>query len=244
MTSYFLVPAPVSDVVGGIAARGFALVEGETFFAGASGTTALDMFGAAWNSLPPDDYLPEKASYRQRRYTRFILEVGSDRPWPVWNTGYLQPGAANPLVGDRVRRFPPLLASQANDPFLRALILRDAEVFDICAGGRPTHWEVDVHMIRVTADRNALGQPSPEGRHRDGFDYIALHHMGRENVTGGVTEIYDPAGHGLTRHMFTRRLDSMYADDTRILHDVTPLAPGPNGPTGHRDMLLTSFTAR
>ncbi|WP_353962714.1 2OG-Fe dioxygenase family protein [Streptomyces sp. NBC_00572] len=42
---------------------------------------------------------------------------------------------------------------------------------------------VDAHLIRVTARAGAHGNPSPAGRHRDGFDCMAYldcgFHLGR-----------------------------------------------------------------
>ncbi|MGW4163409.1 2OG-Fe dioxygenase family protein [Streptomyces sp. NPDC004788] len=48
-------------------------------------------------------------------------------------------------------------------------------VFDACAGPSvPPSWEVDAHLVRVTARPGSPGLPSPEGRHLDGFDVSPL----------------------------------------------------------------------
>jgi hypothetical protein len=232
-----------ADVVSAIAADGFLLVDGADFELDEACGLALEEFSRAWLELPVDRYLPDGASYRRRRHARFLLntEDGTLRRVPA--AGYVQSAEANPLIGGKVRRFDPFSDEQADNAFLHSIIRRNAEIFGACAATVPTTWEIDAHLIRVTAGTGTVGHPSPEGRHRDGFDYIALHHIGRENVTGGCTEIYDHGGVLLARRVLTGRLDSVYADDARILHDVTAVGLGPDGSTGRRDMLLMSFTA-
>ncbi|MFG1885714.1 2OG-Fe dioxygenase family protein [Micromonospora sp. NPDC049102] len=46
----------------------------------------------------------------------------------------------------------------------------------------------------VPTGAGGTASPSPEGVHRDGFDFIALHHIGRQGVTGGTTSPYDHDG--------------------------------------------------
>lgn len=233
-----------ADVVGAVAADGFLLVDGVDFRMDVACARALEEFARAWLDLPPDRYLPDGASYRRRRHARFLLDTGCGVLRRVPDAGYFQTVQANPLVGGIIRRFDPFSDEQAGNLFLHSIIRCNAEMFGACSRPVPTVWEIDAHQIRITAGAGTVGQPSPEGRHRDGFDYIALHHIGRENVTGGCTEIFDNDGALLARRVLTGRLDSVYADDARILHDVTAVALGPDGPTGHRDMLLMSFTAQ
>lgn len=79
--------------------------------------------------------------------------------------------------------------------------------------------------------------------HRDGFDYISLHLIGRSGVTGGRSIICDPAERPLARPLLAAPLDSLYADDRRILHGTEPvrLDPAAGRAYGYRDMLLTSY---
>ncbi|MBF9133361.1 2OG-Fe dioxygenase family protein [Plantactinospora sp. S1510] len=233
-----------ADVVGAIAADGFLLVDGDDFRMDAACATALEEFTRTWRDLPPDRYLPDGASYRRRRHARFLLDTDGGRLRRVPGAGYFQTATVNPLVGGIVRRFDPFSDEQADNLFMHSIIRCNAELFAACSRTVPTTWEIDAHQIRVTAGAGTVGRPSPEGRHRDGFDFIALHHVARRNVTGGRTEIFDNDGVLLARRVLCDRLDSVYADDARVLHDVTPVALGPDGPDGHRDMLLMSFTAR
>ncbi|MFJ9825141.1 2OG-Fe dioxygenase family protein [Streptomyces sp. NPDC101160] len=236
------------NLVGAITARGYRLVEGAEFRLDEAAERAFAAFRAAWENLPLDAYLPGGATYRRRRHAKFLLMEG--RLSRIHGTGYHQTAEANPLIGGMVRELAPFRDAEASDPFFLALLHHNASVFDTCAGPTaPPAWEVDAHLVRVTARPGSPGLPSPEGRHRDGFDYIALHHIARHNVTGGRTTVYgadpaSPTSPPLTERTFTAPLDSLYAEDARVLHDVSPLGQGPRQGPGHRDMLLMSFTAR
>lgn len=231
------------DVVGALAGQGYRLVRGADFRLGEDCARAFQEFRTAWEDLPPDRYLPAGGTYRRRRHAKFLLSPAG--LVHVRGAGYHQSAEANPLIGGRVREFAPFRDHEAGNPFFRALVRHNAGTFDRCAGQAPPSWEVDTHLIRVSARAGTRGRPSPEGRHRDGFDYIALHHIGRENVTGGRTILYAGAdGPPIAAATFRSPLDSLYAEDARVLHDVTPVAVATPTGSGHRDMLLMSFTAR
>ncbi|WP_330461999.1 2OG-Fe dioxygenase family protein [Streptomyces sp. NBC_00820] len=231
-----------ADVAHQIGARGFHFVGGSRFRLDSAHARSLADFARAWRELPTDRYLPDGAVYRRRRHARFLLDTRTGALTRDTAGGYLQSKEANPLTGGMVRHFAPLLDDQAENRFLRGLVRANAEIFGRCARTVPEVWSVEVHVIRVVTSGGTATLPSPEGRHRDGFDYIALHHMDRENVVGGASEVYDPGGSLLVRRTYTARLDSLYADDARVLHDVTPVLPRDDGLPGHRDMLLTSYT--
>ncbi|MER5954967.1 2OG-Fe dioxygenase family protein [Streptomyces sp. NPDC001893] len=231
------------DLVGSLAGRGYRLVRGADFRLDPDCARAFEEFRAAWEDLPADSYLPAGGAYRRRRHSKFLLSPrGLVR---LLGAGYHQSAEANPLIGGKVREFAPFREHEADNRFFRALVHHNAATFDQCARQAPPFWEVDAHLIRVTATADTQGRPSPEGRHRDGFDYITLHHVGRENVTGGRTTLYAGAdGPPIAATTFCSPLDSLYADDARILHDVTPVSVAAPAAYGHRDMLLMSFKAR
>lgn len=232
-----------SDLVGAITDRGYSAVPGSDFRLAGDCEVAFREFRGAWEELGPDRYLPSGATYRSRRHAKFRLsaQAGLVR---VRGAGYRQGAGANPLVGTMVREFAPFREHEARNAFFTALVHHNAIIFDRCAGQAPPSWEVDAHLIRVTARPGESGRPSPEGPHRDGFDFIALHHMGRHNVSGGRTTVYaSPQGPPLTALTFRAPLDSLYAQDARILHDVSPVTPRKPDAPGHRDMLLMSFKA-
>lgn len=145
----------------------------------------------------------------------------------------------NKFTGGIERVFAPIRSQDADNPFLISLLHHNVRLFEQVSQLSPDNWNIDVHFVRVTGDLDEAGLPSPEGPHRDGFDYIALHHIKRNNILGGVTTIYDPEGGFLEEFEMRHPLDTLYAQDNRILHHVSPIH-GACG-QGYRDVLLTSY---
>ncbi|MEU5216846.1 2OG-Fe dioxygenase family protein [Streptomyces sp. NPDC020807] len=231
-----------ADVRSGLRAEGFRFVAGADFLLEATCAQAMDALRDGWGDLPVDPYLPRGATYRRRRHARFLMDHdGGVRHDAA--PGYFQSLDVNRLAGGVVRYFASLDGEQVRNHFLRGLMRSNAMLFATCSGAPPAYWTVNVHLVRTTASPGFVGLPSPEGLHRDGFDFIAVHHMSRRNVTGGRTEIRSTDGTLLAHRTFTHPLDSLYADDARVLHDVTPLVWDGHGGGGFRDMLLMSYEA-
>src|SRR3546814_11057592 len=57
-----------------------------------------------------------------------------------------------------------------------------------------TGWHVEVHQFRIEAALAEAGQPTPEGVHRDGVDYVMVLLVRRENIASGTTTIHKPQG--------------------------------------------------
>ena len=50
-------------------------------------------------------------------------------------------------------------------------------------------WHIEVHQFRIEARPGEPGQPTPEGMHRDGVDFVLVLLVRRQNVRSGVTSI-------------------------------------------------------
>ncbi|MFF5448564.1 2OG-Fe dioxygenase family protein [Streptomyces sp. NPDC012888] len=239
-------PLTSTDVAEGIRTRGYALAPGTGFDTG-WGADAFPRLVRAYEDLEPDAYLADGGAYRFRRHVRFLHRAADGavlRPEPPGP--YFQSAEVNPFAGGSPRWFAPAGPEVRDNPFLHRLLLHGASVFSGLAGaepGRGLDWEIDVHLVRIRARAEEHGLPSPEGVHRDGFDYIALHLIGRTGVTGGRSIVCDPEGRELERPLLAAPMDSLYADDRRILHGTEPVLvdPAAGRTAGYRDMLLTSY---
>lgn len=64
----------------------------------------------------------------------------------------------------------------------------------------PAPWtHIDCHQFRIEARCEALGQPTPEGVHRDGVDYVFVMLVNRVNIESGTTSVHDLDGRLLER---------------------------------------------
>ena len=212
-------------------------------------------FAASWDRLEPDDYMNDGGRYRRRRHAVFALRrsageaplAGStcvlverlaDRP-------HLQAVEHNRLNGGILRRFAPVEAATAAHPALHAVLRYAFGIFDGLAPRAipPGGWVTEVHQFRIEASGTMAGQPTPEGAHRDGVDWVLVMMIGRRNVSAGETSIFDRAGRALGSFTLTAPREVALVDDLRCLHGVTAVrAVDPSRPA-YRDVLVVTLTA-
>src|SRR5581483_12102266 len=104
-----------------------------------------------------------------------------------------------------------------------------------------TAWRVEVHQFRIEARAGAPGEPTPEGVHRDGVDFVLVLLVSRENIVSGTTTVYEPAGRALGSFTLSRPFDAAIVDDHRVAHGVTAVAPLDPQRPGYRDVLVATF---
>ena len=102
-------------------------------------------------------------------------------------------------------------------------------------------WHVEAHQFRIEARPDQVGQPTPEGMHQDGVDWVLVLMIGRKNIASGTTTI-----HGLDRSLlgsFTLEapMDAALLDDHRVFHGVTPVQPLDGARAAHRDVLVLTW---
>ena len=90
-----------------------------------------------------------------------------------------------------------------------------------------------------------LAQPTPEGVHRDGVDYVMVMMVKRHNIAEGTTTIHAPNARSLAAPLasftLTEPLDMTLVDDHRCLHGVTPVVPMDASQPAWRDVLVVTF---
>ncbi len=91
------------------------------------------------------------------------------------------------------------------------------------------------------ANAEEAGNPSPEGIHRDGADFILIMVLKRENITGGVNHIYDDAKRLLFGSVLTEAGDAILIDDQSVWHGVSEIYPIDVNKPAYRDVLVLTF---
>src|SRR5262249_12843308 len=105
-------------------------------------------------------------------------------------------------------------------------------------------WHIECHQFRIEARRDAPGQPTPEGVHRDGVDYVLVLLIARTNITSGTTTMHDLAGGQLGSFTLSAPLDAALVDDARVRHGVTPVEPLDAMQPAYRDVLVVTLRAK
>lgn len=175
--------------------------------------------------LPADEYLPGGAGYRYRRYGRFRFTPLKGALARLPHKDYFQGADINRVTGGIIRKFAPLLDTTFDNPFLRELIRFDFAQFPLEEAQWQQDWEVQVHLIRVTAEGSKQGHPTPEGIHRDGAAFVTVHLVELVNAKGGQVSIYDDDRQLLKSFRLEKVLDSYLFNDAILWHAADPIAP-------------------
>jgi hypothetical protein len=231
---------PVDAVGSRVSMHGFALVPGIEMQRMLSALTdeSWTAFAASWEDLAVDGYLLERGIRRRRRHAVFSV-TASGRLVREPHQPHYQSRQYNALQGGIERWFEPILPAVAASAVLSSILECCAQVFGSL--GRAGAWRVEVHQFRIEASGGELGRPTPEGIHRDGVDYVLVLLVARTNVGSGTTEIYGVDGERLGSFTLQRAFDSMFVDDARVAHGVTPIRAVVATLPAHRDVLVVTF---
>ena len=197
-------------------------------------------FASSWDHLGLDLYMADGGRYRRRRFAAFRL-AGDDIERKPHQPHY-QSRDYNPLNGDIERWFEPVLPEIAKNAILLNLLNACQHIFDRV--GYPTRgapWHTEMHQFRIETLKGTAGLPTPEGMHRDGVDWVCVVLVKRENVESGTTEIFDSIRNVTSGFTLTEPPDTIFLDDSRVLHGVTPIAPLASAENGYRDVLVLTF---
>ena len=189
-----------------------------------------------WQALPPDLHLRDGGRYRRRRHGCFVVEGGECHAVP--HRPHWQPVEYNALHGGIQRHFEPLPGALVTDPVWTRLLVSLAGVASQLR--RPTRWFVEAHPFRIDATEG-IGRPTPEGAHRDGVDLVAVVFVGRANVKGGETRVFDARGPQGVRFELRQDWSVLLLDDVRVIHESTPIQPIAPALPSWRDTLVLTF---
>jgi hypothetical protein len=103
-------------------------------------------------------------------------------------------------------------------------------------------WFIEAHQFRIDT-AGGVGRPTPEGAHRDGVDFVVVMLVGRQGVKGGETRVFDAHGPSGVRFLMTEPLTALLLDDTRVIHETTPIQPSGEPSGGFRDTLVLTYRA-
>lgn len=239
----FQLPPDLKALAEGIARDGFAHVAAAMMrkVLEADGLTDWDQFAASWNDLELDEYMADGGRYRRRRFASFAVSTGDVQRKP--HQPHYQSRDYNHLNGGVARWFEPVRDEIAAHPATRAMIVACNSLFTALTpeAARPAAWHVEMHQFRIEAQAGMTAQPTPEGLHRDGVDWVLALLVRRENVERGETLVADPEGKLLGSFILAEPLDSALVDDHRVYHGVTPIHPLDPTRPAWRDVLVLTF---
>jgi len=230
-------------IAGAIERDGFAFVRAPEMSAllGEGELRDWSSFAASWNDLGVDAYMADGGRYRRRRFACYRASLAGILRKP--HQPHYQSRDYNPLNGGVERWFEPVAEVIGRHAALGAILAASHALFERLTPPalRPEAWHVELHQFRIEARPGEAGQPTPEGMHRDGVDWVLVLMVRRENVKSGETTIYDLARQPLGSFTLTQPLDAALVDDSRVYHGVTPVEPIDPACPAYRDVLVVTF---
>ena len=203
---------------------------------------ALAEFDSYWDDLPADEYVSDLGLARFRQYGRFEaipLDKGGYEFTLLPPTGFRQSAELIPLYAGRTRIFPPPPASFWHSAVFQRLVESDLQVLEEVTGERKARL-CGAHLIRVAVGLEASAHPTPEGRHRDGHEFIAVHLIHRKACSGGTSVVYGRDSSLVVSSVtMADQFDTLMLADNEVEHEVTPLHG--LAASGMRDTLLIDF---
>ena len=225
-----------------VRAQGFCFVQANAMrsaLESVGGLADWAAFAASWDALAPDSYLEKTGRFRRRRHAVFSADARGQITRQAHQPHY-QSVTYNPLQGDLQRWFEPVRDEIASGSCLQT-ILRYAVGFFGPLSPEVERWRIEVHQFRIEARADAAGEPTPEGVHRDGVDYVLVLMVDRRNIASGTTTIHSPDGTELGSFTLTEALDAALVDDARVFHGVTPVTALDPTQSSHRDVLVVTL---
>ena len=222
--------------------QGFAFAPGAVLRPQLEGFGRLDdfaAFAASWNRLEVDMHLPDGHRYRRRRHATFSALAGADSFRREAHQPHYQGIEYNRLVGGIERWFEPMEPEIASGATFGAVVRLGLGLYGSLKGG--TDWHIEAHQFRIEARPDAAGQPTPEGVHRDGVDFVTVMLVDRVNIASGTTTMHAPDGRDLGSFTLTLPCDAALVDDNRVMHGVTPVHPLDPSRAAWRDVLVVTY---
>ena len=235
---------PLSDLRNRITRDGYALEPADTMAALLAAPASLsdwDAFAASWNELPLDTHLPDGHRYRRRRHATLSAAAGATQARVEPHRPHYQGLEYNSLVGGIERWFEPVRAGILGGATFQRLLGFCLALFGPM---KPqAAWHIECHQFRIEARSEAAGQPTPEGVHRDGVDYVLVMLVARSNIASGTTTVHEHGGRLRGSFTLAQPLDAALVDDNRMKHGVTAVHPVDPAQPAYRDVLVVTLRA-
>jgi hypothetical protein len=235
--------ARAEPMAAAIARDGYAFVHAAEMRDQLTGAGALSdwtAFAASWNHLELDRYMADGGRYRRRRHAVYAAAAdGSIVRAP--HQPHYQSRDYNALNGGIARWFEPVEPGIGDGATLHAILAFSRSLFERLA--RRQDWHVEVHQFRIEARPDEKGQPTPEGIHRDGVDYVLVLLVERQNIASGTTTVHALTGEELGAFTLAAPLDAAVLDDSRVAHGVTAIEPVDVDRPAYRDVLVVTWRA-
>ena len=196
-------------------------------------------FAASWDDMPLDQYMADGGRYRRRRYATLSAAAGDSKVKLEPHQPHYQSLDYNALNGGIAREYEPITEAVMLGNTMQSILHFCLRVFGQMMPDAA--WHIECHQFRIEANTGEHGQPTPEGVHRDGVDFVLVMMVKRVNISSGTTTMHDLEQRKLDSFTLTQPFDSAIVNDRRCMHGVTPVEQIDPAKPAYRDVLVITF---
>ncbi|MDB5877226.1 MAG: hypothetical protein JWQ41_640 [Variovorax sp.] len=223
-----------------LSSQNFSFVPSEEWALNGKFAAAWDELVGSWDRLEADRYMKPGDDYRKRRFCKYRVDVADMKLVELNDFSFYQLSAVNSYAGGLRRDFAPVEPEIRRNVVISSIVRTCLEAINASQQKPSRKWQVYLHQIRINCNRKVFGQPTPEGLHRDGHDFISMHLMKRVGIDGGTSRICSLDGQRLMTVTLRNRMDGFLVNDSALLHGVSQIMPSA-ADAGHRDMLIIDY---
>ncbi len=139
----------------------------------------------------------------------------------------------------KITHFAPILSDLIESPTLTALLDFGRQLFSRTIG--TSQWHIELHQFRIEARDGQKGNPTPEGVHRDGVDFVIVVMINRVNIDSGATTIYNLDNQLIGEFTLLKTFDMAIVDDNKAYHGVTAIEQLEDSQEAYRDVLVITY---
>lgn len=200
-------------------------------------------FKNSWNNLTQDQHMKDGGSYRYRRYSVLSWDANQERIIMEPHQPHYQTLDYNTLNGGVFREFDPFEPHIVQNKCFEAILDFSVNCINQLTQ-HSTHWHIEAHQFRIVCDGKRAGNPTPEGIHRDGRDFVLIMFIDRKNVKGGKTTLYDLDKNALKDYTMSYPSEIIMLNNHKLYHDVSAIEPHNPNEQSHRDVLVITFISK
>ena len=165
----------------------------------------------SYDLLPLDKYTP--GEFRFRRMSKVVVD---GLTLLNESTFIQQPASVNNYLSDRKRVYEKIEDSVFEHPTFKHMV----RTFQLVTGWRESF---DIHQIRIVGKKNEWVSPTPEGPHRDGYEFVMPFVHKKVNLVGGVTRIQQSASYNSVIMTADLYQQFILIPDREVLHSAASL---------------------
>ncbi len=185
-------------------------------------------FQNSFNFIKKDNY------YHNKRNRAFSLLKVTDKIEIIGNLHFYQSEIYNNINGNYLREYENINSNILDNSLFKDIIFKFNNLVSEQLNIKNKY--IQIHKIRVYADQNSTNLV-PEGIHQDGFNLIAIYCSKRENIKGGINNIYDK-NKNIIYSKELKEGEMIILNDNKNYHDVTNIELVDKNNEGYRDVII------